>query len=216
MALVQLSLTNVFTFISIMTPFLLIFFFTLSAIFTGSVIKGLLYMLGIVITTTINKLVQNTLKVEQDKESSPFCNILPFPFTNQYDNQIYSSPHLSSCILGYTLSYIIYPMMLLKYTVNPAAIISLFGLSVINSISEYVNKCANLSSIFLGYLIGGIIGMFWYFIVLNGSNDKNLVYFSEIISNNIMCNKPSEQYFKCEYYKDGVKIDQDKLDDIFK
>ena len=35
------------------------------------------------------------------------------------------------------------------------------------------------------------------------SKKGNLVYFSDPISNNVQCSKPTKQNFKCEVYKDG-------------
>lgn len=212
---IRLSLTNVLQFISTMTPFLLIFFFTLSSIFTGNILKGLLYLFGIVIVSGISRFLQNVIKTEQSHEASPLCNILPFPFTNKTEiGLIYTSPYLNSSILGYTLTYVLYPMILNKYTTNPSAIVALIVLTVINSSVEYINKCSNISGIVIGILIGGLIGLIWYFLIINSGN-KNLAYFSEIVSNNIMCSKPRDQFYQCTYYKNGVEISNEDMDKIF-
>tara|TARA_B100001778_G_C18435679_1_gene559950 strand:- start:127 stop:783 length:657 start_codon:yes stop_codon:yes gene_type:complete len=212
---IKLSLTNVLQFISIMTPFLLIFFFTLSSIFTGNILKGLIYLFGIVIVSGISRFLQNIIKSEQSQDASPFCNILPFPFVNTTEvGSIYSSPYLNSSILGFTLTYVLYPMVLNKYTTNPSAIVALIVLTIINSLVEYMNKCSNIGGIVMGILIGGIIGLIWYFLIIN-SGYKNLAYFSEIVSNNIMCSKPSEQFYQCTYYRNGIKISDEDMNRIF-
>jgi len=212
---ITLSLTNLLQFISIMTPFLLIFFFTLSAIFTGNILKGLLYLLGIVIVSGINRFLQNIIKSEQSSEASPFCNILPFPFTNKKESGLfYTSPYFNSSILGYTLTYVLYPMSLNKYTTNPPAIVALLVITIINSLVEYINKCSNISGIVMGILVGGLIGLIWYFLIINSGN-KNLAYFSEIVSNNIMCSKPRDEFYQCTYYKNGVEISNEDMDKIF-
>ena len=101
-----------------------------------------------------------------------------------------------------------------KYTTNPSAIVALIVLTIINSLVEYMNKCSNIGGIVMGILIGGIIGLIWYFLIIN-SGYKNLAYFSEIVSNNIMCSKPSEQFYQCTYYRNGIKISDEDMNRIF-
>ena len=43
--------------------------------------KGLIFNMGIVILSTLVYILKNVLKNKQSDAASPFCNILPAPFT---------------------------------------------------------------------------------------------------------------------------------------
>ena len=106
------SLTNIFKFMSYLSPLLITFFMIMYSILTSNILKGLIFMAGLVIITFINYLLKNTVKSPQSELASPFCNTLPAPFTFRSENSIFNSPSTSSTIIAFTASFLIYPMFL--------------------------------------------------------------------------------------------------------
>ena len=202
---IPMSLTNLFQYISFTAPILVIFFITLFSIMQNNLEKGLIFNMGIVILSTLVYILKNVLKNKQSTNASPFCNILPAPFTvfgEVKDNEyIFDAPSMSSAILSFSSTYLIYPMINNNQH-NFALLLFLIGITSINVFVEYHQKCSDVMGLVLGILLGIIFGIVYYSI-LYMSNKTNLVYFSDPISNNVQCSKPSKQNFKCEVYKDG-------------
>ena len=57
----------------------------------------------------------------------------------------------------------------------------------------------------IGILIGALCGIGYYTLV-NRYGGAKYLFFSNTDSNNIVCNKPSNQQFKCVVYKNGEVI----------
>lgn len=152
--------------------------------------------MGLIIITFINYILKKILKEPQSIFASPFCNILPDPFTIKEDSSVYSSPSLSSTILGYTASYLIYPMKI-NNTLHPSLLVFLISLLGINATVEYQNACSAVGGIFLGAIVGMAFGITYYHII-SISGNPSLAYFNEELSNNVQCSKPSSRQFKCK------------------
>lgn len=198
---VPMTLTNLFQYISFTAPILVIFFITLFSIMQNNLEKGLIFNMGIVILSTIVYILKNVVKSKQSSIASPFCNVMPGPFTVVSDGLIYDAPSMSTSILSFSSTYLIYPMMNNNQH-NYTLIVFLIGITSINAIVEYSEKCSDVMGIVFGILLGIIFGIVYYSL-LYMSKKSNLVYFSDPISNNIQCSKPTKQNFKCEVYKDG-------------
>jgi hypothetical protein len=80
----------------------------------------------------------------------------------------------------------------------------LIGITTINAVVEYSNKCSNIMGIVSGVGLGIGCAIAYYLILFMSSKDSKLIYFSDTISNNVQCGKPNtNQNFKCEVFKDG-------------
>ena len=200
---VPMTLTNLFQYLSFTAPFLVIFFITLLAIMQNSLEKGLIFNMGIVIVSVVVIIVKNIFKSKQHNLASPFCNVLPRPFSRGAED-IYDNPSLSTAILSFSSTYLIWPMSVNNQQ-NYVLIIVLLTITGINAMVEWYMKCSGTGGILLGILLGVGLGIGYYYLI-NLSKKSNLVYFNEQISNNIHCSKPSKQNFKCELYKDGEPI----------
>lgn len=199
---VPMTLTNLFQYISFTAPFLVIFFITLFSIMQNNLEKGLIFNMGIVILSTIVYILKNVLKSTQSQIASPFCNVMPAPFTvASSGGSIYDAPSMSTAILSFSSTYLIYPMINNNQH-NYTLLVFLIGITSINIVVEYSQNCSGTMGIVLGILLGIIFGILYY-TMLYMSKKSNLVYFSDPISNNVQCSKPSKQNFKCEVYKDG-------------
>ena len=190
------SLTNIMKFLSYMAPFLISFFMIMFSILTGSIVKGLLFISGLLIVTFMNYLLKNSLKSLQDPYASPLCNSLPAPFTLRAGEHIFNSPSTSSTIIAFTLAYLAYPMILKPQNLNPVLIAFLVALIGINGAVEVQDKCTNVSGIFMGSLVGILFGII-FFSLVKMSGNESLAFFTEQGSNGIQCSKPGKTNFKC-------------------
>ena len=205
MAAITFSLTNILSLTSFVSPLIVSFFMILYSIINDNIVKGLIYLIGLIILTFFTRVLKNSLQNKQDKEiASPFCNILPDPFTLSKDNDIYNSPSLSTTILAYSASYILFPMILNGH-INASLITFFVFILGVNGGVEIQNVCTPPSGILFGLIIGSLFGIFYY-TLLSASGNKSLGYFTEVPSNNIQCAKPGKQQFRCNMYKNGKLI----------
>ncbi len=204
MAAITFSLTNILSLTSFVSPLIVSFFMILYSIINDNIVKGLIYLIGLIILTFFTRVLKNSLQNKQEDIASPFCNILPDPFTLSKDNDIYNSPSLSTTILAYSASYILFPMILNGYT-NASLITFFVFILGVNGGVEIQNVCTPPSGILFGLIIGSLFGIFYY-TLLSASGNKSLGYFTEVPSNNIQCAKPGKQQFKCNMYKNGKLI----------
>jgi len=195
---ISFTLTNLALFISFMSPFLVVFFILMYSIITSQVVKGLIYISGILIVTYLNYILKNTLKSKQDENASPFCNILPTPFTVKDTNTIFNSPSLNSTLIGFTSGLIIFPMFA-NNEYNAGLLTFFIVLLLINGVVELHGLCTGVSGVLLGSIIGIILGILYYLLIYYSGN-KDLAYFTQLSSNNTQCSKPSKQKFRCTAY----------------
>jgi hypothetical protein len=198
---ITFTLTNVLKIISFMSPFLFSLTIILYSILANKIVKGLVLLIGIVIVTFINYLLKNIIKSEQNPVASPFCNILPFPFTYRQNESVYDSPSLSSTILAFISSYLIFPMFTNNDVNYPIIIFALFFICI-NGAVEFMDRCSRSGGIVLGIIVGLILGIFYYnLIVISGHHD--IAYFNQVISDNTQCSKPGPTKFRCTKYVRG-------------
>ena len=204
MSQITFSLTNLAKFISFMSPFLIIFFMLMISILKNTIVKGLIFAIGITIITFINYILKNTLQSKQNALATPFCNLLPSPFTVSDANTIFNSPSLNSTIIGFTLAYLVLPMKL-NNEINPGLLTFLVVLLVVNGMVEVSGSCCPVSGVVLGALVGITFGILYY-VLIQTSGNQDLAYFSKEMSDNTQCRKAGNKKFRCTVYKNGVPI----------
>jgi hypothetical protein len=204
---VKMTLTNLFQYISFSSPVLVIFFITLFSIMENTMEKGLIYCMGILILGFIVTILKfATPNLRQDSDASSFCNVMPWPFTflSTTRDGILSFPSMSTAILSFSSSYLIYPMI--KNNQQNYQLLSfLIAITCLNAVVEIHQKCGKVWEIVVSIAIGAGLGALYYFLI-NLSNKSNLVYFSDTISNNVQCARPTNQNFRCKVYKGGNAI----------
>lgn len=195
---IQLSITNVFRFISYITPVLLIFFMIMISVFNQDV-KGLIYLGGVLITIFITVACKNMIKHPSDNPAYT-CELFDFP-GNASD---YTVPSLNSVLIAFTFSYLLKPMQ--DYNqYNFSIIIAILMLFIIDAVTKLTNNCTPPLGVVGGGLIGYLLGYIYYSLLKATGNEK-MLYLNELQSNNVVCSKPSEQQFKCAVYKNGQLI----------
>ena len=191
---INVSLTDVFGVISMVSPFLLAFLMVMISIINSN-IKGFVYLCGLVILFGIVYLFQQTIRA-QVAPSNKFCNL--FNVTN------YSVPSFNSALYLYTISYILLPMIVINM-INFPLIIVLFLLYIIDCVIKISFGCTPAIGVLMGSFLGLFYGITWYFIIKSSGN-TNLLYYDDLISNKIACSKPTKQKFKCQVFKNGELI----------
>ncbi len=187
------NLPNFFDFISMISPYLVVFFILFNSI-VNSNIKGLIYITGLVILFIITFLFQRLTTNSSTTVPNPMCSMFNIGIN------ISSIPSFSIALVTYTLIYIFIPMISNNVINYPFIIILSFIL--ISNVFYRINK--NCTT-YLGALTGGFLGFIWgsiYYAIIK-TNDPKLTYYDDFISNKVACSRPSKQQFKCSVYKNG-------------
>jgi len=197
MAGIELTPSNILQLIAALSP-ILVSFFMLMLSFMNQNAKGIIFIVGAVFATFLNLILKNMIKSEI--VGMPIsCNLIEIPFLTKYNN-----PSDSSLFLAFTFAYLFLPMQANGHK-NYAVISALLGLFAIDAVSRIANNCATLGGTVLGGLAGFIMGSMWYSLFHIVGAD-NLLYFDEMDSNAVKCERPSKQTFKCSVYKNGNLI----------
>lgn len=196
---IELTITNIFQFVSALIPLLLIFFMVMISVFNQD-LKGMVYLAGVLITSVINIFLLNIIKNKRDEASGPSCSLFNLPFNmNQYN-----VPSLNSVLIAFTIAYLFLPMKTTNQ-MNYVIIAALLSIFVIDAVSKIMNKCTTIAGVIVGLLTGLIFGSIWY-ILFHSAGFDSLLYFDEVVSNKTYCSRPKKQTFKCSVYKNGELI----------
>lgn len=191
--LAPLNYPSVFTYFSMISPFLVVLLFVFISIINSN-IKGFIYLLGIILLFFMVVLFQNVMRAKRPADASPYCQIFDFPIPT------YGVPSFNSSIFTFTIIYLFLPM-LMNDIMNIPLLIILLVLFAVDVVIKSGNKCTTPIGIVLGGFLGVVWGLMWYFIIQ--SQSPNLLYYDDLISNKIACSKPTQQKFKCSVYKNG-------------
>jgi len=214
---IQMTLTNLFQYVSFSSPILIVFFITLYSIVQDKILSGLIFNMGIVLISSIVYILKHLLKNKQHSNANPFCNVLPSPFTvriydnNNHTDYYYDSPSFSSSVLAFSATYLIYPMIIMNQQ-NVSLLVIAISLVLINAVTEVIYKCSGLFGVILGMLIGIIFAILYYSLLMSSDHTSKYLYFADKESNNTQCSKPGTQNFKCSLYKNGMAISPVAID----
>ena len=188
------NLMDAISFMTLISPFLLAFLMVMISIINSNV-KGLIYLLGLIILFVIVFLFQNTLRVPMDK-TNKFCSI--------FSISQFSVPSFNSALYLYTIMYTLLPMINMNMVNFPLIIIFLL-LYISDCIIKNRNKCSTPIGIIMGSILGLFFGITW-FLIIKATGQNGLVYYDDLVSNKIACSRPTKQNFKCQVYKNGELI----------
>lgn len=197
MAGINATFTNLLELIGSLYPLFIISFLVIASLFNFNILKGITYLSGIVLCFTTWILVGKLFNKNRPDSASLTCNLLSIPGN-------YLIPNLPIMISFFTLSYLIIPMIE-SSMINPAVIASLTVLSSINVFYQLNNSCTDNIGVLISVIIGLLLGSFW-FILFWVSGKRDLLFYNELMSNNVVCSRPKKQTFKCNVYKNGEII----------
>lgn len=195
----DLNFVNIIQFFSYISPLLLGFFMVMSSFFNGN-IKGLIYLGGVLIAMFIGLMFRPLIGSKSDIGASMSCNLFEMPF----GYNMFNSPSLHSLFIAFTIAYLFMPMIS-NNLMNYSVLISLVILFFIDAFTKIQGKCTSGLGVFIGGLMGIILGIA-YWALFHYAGMKNILYFEKEGSNNVICNRPSRQTFKCKVYKGGKLI----------
>lgn len=195
----DLNFVNIIQFFSYISPLLLGFFMIMSSFFNGN-IKGLVYLGGVMIAATIGLMMRPIIGSAKDLNASQSCDLFDMPF----GYNMFNSPSLHSLFIAFTTAYLFMPMIT-NDLMNYPVLISLVVLFCMDAFTKTQGKCTTGLGVFVGGLMGVILGLA-YWAIFHYAGMKNVLYFEPEGSNNVVCNRPSRQTFKCKVYKGGKLI----------
>lgn len=183
-------------------PLFLILFVILASAFNGTIQNGIIYFSGIILITFLTFLISKMMdnyNIIESKMASLTCNIL-------VAGQKWTTPNLDSSVLAFTFVYLLSPM-LANSQMNIEVLVTIGILFAANILFQLKNNCLGNSimlAIVTGLLLGSIGGFLWFLMLF--FTKKDLLFFNELLSNNVVCNRPSKQKFRCNVYKNGQLI----------
>lgn len=191
-----MSISEAFKFLISITPLFIVSFLFMASVLNQNV-KGLVYLGGIVIVILITIGLKYAIGVTDEiiDTESMWGWGEGFIKTN-------SIPDFGSMILSFTMMYITLPMAYKAASLNVLLIIIMLFFIVSNAVVRVQGEKNDIKGIIIGNLIGGALGVA-YFFAFWASNNKNLLFNNGVSSNNVSCDRPSKQTFKCAVYKNG-------------
>jgi hypothetical protein len=194
----QTSFSTIFRLFSAMSPLFLTFLLLMISLFNQD-LKGLVFLVGVSFAMIINVFLMPLFNSRRQLAVETMtCDLFSF------NVESYNSPAPTSLFMAFTIIYLFLPM-LNNNLINYPVIISLLGLFVIDAATKMDNNCTDFAGIIFGGIFGSFLGGLYYAIIHVAGGDS-LLYFDELMSNRVLCSKPSKQTFKCSVYKGGKII----------
>jgi len=195
----KLTFTNLFSFFGSIAPLLLAFFLIMVSLFNQNA-KGFVYLGGILVASVLNILLSNLFQKRTEGYDQNVCSIIDFPFQNTY----FTAPAYNTMFITFTIVYLLLPMIF-NNQINFFLLTFLFFILLSDSFSKIMRGCHDILDILSGFIFGAFMGFAW-FAIFHYTKNNNLLYYSDFVSNNVVCERPKRQTFKCAVYKNGKLI----------
>ena len=190
----DLNIINILYMFFRLAPFIIICYFTLQSVLNQD-LKGIIYLVGLVVTCGITTVIAATLPEEKGLMPSDYSKIRCTQLTIG-NNQPLSKLPLSQTVLGYTLTYLSYFIGVNNLQTQNITTFILFPIMIIADIIWSTrNFCSTPKYLLISLIISGIIGFLWA-ILIESTGMPNLAYISGI-SNKDVCSRPSKSLYKC-------------------
>ena len=197
----SLEPSQLIQFFTSMSPLLLGFFLVAISIFNQDA-KGLIYLGGVLIGSFAWLIMLFLIKSPTYENRADSCNMINWPL----DITAFNNPNYSSYFIAFTIAYLVLPMYY-NDQMNWLVLIFLLILYVSDSYSSIMKKCTPTSGPIIGGIVGLLMGGAW-FTLFHATGHDDLLYFQEVLSNNVVCKRPAKQTFKCSVYKGGQLISE--------
>ena len=145
-----------------LAPFIIVSYFTLQSVFNQD-LKGVIYLVGLLIASVVTILVGNVLPRTGNSEtgSTPLTTAKCHMLTLNESGPISKLP-LSQTVFGYTLAYLSYFIGVNNLQTQNIATFIIFPIIVIaDFIWSTSNNCASPEMLLTALIVGGLIGVAW-------------------------------------------------------
>lgn len=184
-----------------LAPFLIVSYFTLESIFNQD-LKGLIYLIGLLIASVMTILLGNIIPTPAPSVSGS-ANTATSLQSNAKCSQLtlgqgapISKLPLSQTVFGYTLAYLSYFIGVNNLQTQNVPLFVLFPIIILaDMLWNVLNNCSTNILLMSGLIIGGLSGALWAMII-DSMKMANLSYFSGI-SNKDVCSQPSKSLYRC-------------------
>ena len=177
-----------------LAPFILVCFFVLGSLINSEA-KGFMYLIGLLFTCVIAIGASNNSEVSS---TTPAC-------ANLKIGGVASNTPISMVIFSYTFFYLVYPIGKYHLELNNVPTLIFFPILILGDIYwNYHFSCYHAINLFIAFIIGSGIGVFWAYII-DKSGMKSLQYYN-VGSNRERCSMATKTKYRCDVYKNGVKV----------
>jgi len=190
------NLSNILYIAFRLAPFLIVSFFTMNSIFNYDY-KGLIYLVGLLLTTALTISISKTGvfkdygNTEVENKELLICNTLTLLSTGPL-----SVIPLSILVSVYTISYLMYFIYLKRAWVHNVSTYIIFVILILGQIYwTQANKCSNMTAVMAAIIIGAGGGVLWG-LLINNMGISHLGFFNGL-GNQDVCSIPKRQTFKC-------------------
>jgi hypothetical protein len=188
---VDVNFENGFKLITLISPFFLVFLLVTISIINSD-IKGFVYLGGVIFLFTITYFFNKAVQSNDLEGTCAFWNI-----------GLFKTPSFISALYVYTIVYLLYPMMINQVFNFPLIIILLLIYIFDIIIRSFKMGCTNIIHVTLGSVLGLLFALFFIMLL---ANNKELLYYNDMLSSKVACSIPSKQKFKCSVYNNGQLI----------
>jgi len=197
----DLNVINILYMFFRLAPFIIVSYFALQSLFNQD-LKGVIYLIGLLVTSIIVVLLGNILK-----KFSPPKGLMPTDYSKIRCTQLTlgnSQPisvlPLSQTVFGYTLAYLGYFISINNLQTQNIATFIIFPILIVADMMwSTVNLCSSPKYLLISLILAALLGTLWAMII-DSTNSPDLAYMSGI-SNKDVCSKPTKSLYKCRPIK---------------
>jgi len=183
-----------------LAPFILVCFFAFASFFNQD-FKGIVFLLGLIITGVFTILFENLGLLTRFKNNDP--TKLPNPSCNAFNMNLFgfktdNTLPMSQNVFGYTFGYlltIIYQNNI--YLSNLPTLIFFPVIIILDFAWNIENFCYSWQYLLASLIIGFVLGNTWAWFIKGTKND-DLLYFNFVNGNDTTCSRPTQQSYKCQ------------------
>ena len=195
----ELNLINVLYMFFRLSPFIIVSYFTLQSILNQD-LKGVIYLVGLIVTSFIVYLIASMLPEEPvSKNSNDLMKVKCTQLTIGEGAPISKLP-LSQTVFGYTLTYLSYFIGVNNLQSQNIPIFILFPVLILGDIFwSTTNSCSSPKYLLISLIISSIVGLLWAMLI-ESTGVGGFAYLTGI-ANKDVCSRPTKSLYKCRSIK---------------
>ena len=190
----DLNLVNILYMFFRMAPFVIVSYFTLQSILNQD-LKGVIYLIGLIVTSFIVYLIAAVLPEEKGLMPSDYSKVRCTQLTIGNNYPISKLP-LSQTVFGYTLTYLSYFIGVNNLQTQNITTFILLPIIILADIFWSVtNFCSTPKYLLLSLIISAIVGLLWAMLI--ESTGVGVFAYLTCITNKDVCSRPTKSLYKC-------------------